>query len=112
MLRRAAFLGAICLLLAPTWIQPNTATADQLINAALKDDAGLHRLEYLCDRIGNRLSGSKALEDAVTWSVEEMSAWAGQRAHHSGEGSALGARAESAEMVEPLAKPLHPGAGR
>ena len=37
------------------------ADADRLIDAALKDDAALNRLEYLCYRIGNRLSGSPAL---------------------------------------------------
>jgi hypothetical protein len=47
-------------------------TANRLIDAALKDDAGLNRLEYLCDRIGNRLSGSKTLDQAIAWSAEEM----------------------------------------
>ena len=37
-------------------------TANKLIDAALADKAGLDRLEYLCYRIGNRLSGSPALE--------------------------------------------------
>jgi hypothetical protein len=32
----------------------------------------LDRLEYLCDRIGNRVSGSPALEKAVTWAAAEM----------------------------------------
>ena len=74
MLRRVALLGAIAALLfaAGTDIDEYRKTADQLINAALKDDAGLNRLQYLCDRIGNRLSGSKALEQAVAWSAEEM----------------------------------------
>ena len=48
------------------------ATADKLIDAALADNAGLARLEYLCYRIGNRLSGSSGLEQAVAWSAEEM----------------------------------------
>jgi hypothetical protein len=46
--------------------------AARLIEAALKDNAGLARLEYLCDRIGHRLSGSPSLERAVKWSAEEM----------------------------------------
>jgi hypothetical protein len=46
--------------------------ARQLIRAAMSDDAGLARLEYLCDRIGNRLSGSASLERAIQWSAEEM----------------------------------------
>jgi hypothetical protein len=81
--------------------------ADRLIDAALKDTAGLNRLEFLCYRIGSRLSGSDALDQAVTWSVAEM-----QRAGlanvrtipvtvpHWVRGS------ESAEMLEPLRKPL------
>jgi carboxypeptidase Q len=109
MLRRAAFLGAISALLLAA--DMDTAEyrkpADQLINAALKDDAGLHRLEYLCDRIGNRLSGSKALEDAVTWSVEEMKrvGLANVRTIPVKVPHWVRGR-ESAEMVEPLAKPL------
>src|ERR1022692_3843912 len=38
------------------------ATAGKLIQAALADTEGYDRLEYLCYRIGNRLSGSPPLE--------------------------------------------------
>src|SRR5580658_3394419 len=48
------------------------ATANKLIDAALADDAGLNRLEYLCYRIGNRLSGSASLDQAIAWGAEEM----------------------------------------
>jgi hypothetical protein len=48
------------------------ATANQIIDAALHDDAGYARLANLCDRIGNRLSGSESLLRAVKWSAEEM----------------------------------------
>jgi hypothetical protein len=47
-------------------------TAQKLIAAALKDDEGLARLQYLCDRIGARLGGSAALGRAVEWSAAEM----------------------------------------
>ena len=47
-------------------------TANKLIDAALADDAGLSRLEYLCYRIGNRVSGSAALDQAISWSSDEM----------------------------------------
>jgi hypothetical protein len=47
-------------------------TAQRIIAAALADDHSTARLEYLCDRIGNRLSGSAALERAVEWSAAEM----------------------------------------
>jgi Iap family predicted aminopeptidase len=49
-----------------------SATADKLIDAALKDDHSLDRLEYLCYRIGNRLSGSNTLNEAIEWSAGEM----------------------------------------
>ena len=87
--------------------EPDRATANKLIDAALADDAGLKRLEYLCYRIGNRLSGSQALDKAIAWSSDEMKA-AGLanvrtipvKVPHWVRGR------ESAEMLEPLAKPL------
>ena len=48
------------------------ATADRLIDAALADTDGYAKLAYLCDRIGNRLSGSESLKRAVKWSEETM----------------------------------------
>ncbi|HWF45727.1 MAG TPA: M20/M25/M40 family metallo-hydrolase [Bryobacteraceae bacterium] len=48
--------------------------ATKLIGAALADEHSLDRLEYLCDRIGNRLSGSPALEKAIAWAEAEMKA--------------------------------------
>jgi hypothetical protein len=46
--------------------------AKQIIETALADDTGYERLVTLCDRIGNRLSGSESLLQAVKWSAEEM----------------------------------------
>jgi hypothetical protein len=48
------------------------ATAAKLIGMAQQDDEGLDRLEYLCDRIGNRVSGSESLNKAIDWAVAEM----------------------------------------
>ena len=48
------------------------ATADRLIDAALADREGYAKLAYLCDRIGNRLSGSESLERAIAWASEQM----------------------------------------
>jgi len=84
------------------------AIADRLIDASLADTEGYQRLEYLCDRIGNRLSGSPALGRAVEWSAEQMRA-AGLsnvriipvKVPHWVRG------AESARIVEPEQKPLH-----
>src|SRR5579863_1650420 len=83
------------------------ATANKLIDAALADDAGLNRLEYLCYRIGNRLSGSASLDQAIAWGAEEMKK-AGLanvrtipvKVPHWVRGREL------AEMLEPLQKPL------
>src|SRR4051794_15891756 len=46
--------------------------AEKLIAAALADTEGLARLQYLCDRIGNRISGSASLERAIEWAASEM----------------------------------------
>lgn len=48
------------------------ADASRLIDAALKDTTGYSRLAAVTDRFGNRLSGSKALEDAIDWILERM----------------------------------------
>jgi len=46
--------------------------ANRLIDAALADRAGMEKLTYLCDRIGNRLSGSPSLTRAIAWAAEQM----------------------------------------
>src|SRR5262249_28615640 len=46
--------------------------ADRLIDAALADSDGYSKLAYLCDRIGNRVSGSESLDGAIKWSEEQM----------------------------------------
>src|SRR5579864_7821786 len=49
-------------------------TAGKLIGAAMVDTAGWSKLEYLTDRIGNRVSGSASLERAIQWGAEQMRA--------------------------------------
>jgi hypothetical protein len=49
-----------------------TEPSQKLIAAALADQEGLQRLQYLCDRIGNRVSGSESLERAIAWAAAEM----------------------------------------
>ncbi len=46
--------------------------ARRIATAALEDGQGYARLAELCDRIGNRLSGSAALGQAVEWSAAQM----------------------------------------
>ena len=48
--------------------------AGRLIGAAMVDTGGYDRLAYLTTRIGNRLSGSSALDRAVAWVAEQMKA--------------------------------------
>ncbi len=84
------------------------ATARKLIQAALADTEGYDRLEYLCYRIGNRLSGSASLEKAIAWSVEQMKAVGlsnvrviPTKVPHWVRG------AESGRILAPLDRPLH-----
>ncbi len=95
---------------------PNNTTisASKLIDASLADQGGMEKLAYLCDRIGNRLSGSPALEKAVAWAAAQMKA--------DGLSNVVTPRVkvphwvrgnESASLLEPVNKPLdHPGPGR
>ncbi len=82
-------------------------TANKLIDAAMADHEGLDRLEYLCYRIGNRLSGSSALDRAIAWGTDEMkkAGLANVRTIPVKVPHWVRGR-ESAEMVEPLRKPL------
>jgi len=81
--------------------------AGRLIDAALADQHGMESLSYLCDRIGNRLSGSAALEHAVTWAAAQMKAdgltnvvTPHVRVPHWVRGN------ESASLIEPVQRPL------
>jgi hypothetical protein len=82
-------------------------TANKLIDAALIDHDGLDQLSYLCDRIGNRLSGSPGLEKAIAWAAAQMKAdglvnvaTPLVKVPHWVRG------AESAVLLEPVARPL------
>jgi hypothetical protein len=82
-------------------------TANKLIDAALIDHDGLDQLSYLCDRIGNRLSGSQGLEKAIAWAAAQMKAdglvnvaTPLVKVPHWVRG------AESAALIEPVAHPL------
>jgi carboxypeptidase Q len=114
MIRRTAALSLFVLTASTVFAQEANlteryrATADKLIQAALADTQGYDRLEYLCYRIGNRLSGSPSLEKAIAWSVEQMKA-AGlsnvrvipAKVPHWVRGT------ESGRILTPLDKPLH-----
>ncbi len=49
-------------------------TTDTLIESAMKSSFAYDRLAYLSDRIGNRLSGSPKLDQAIAWAKREMTA--------------------------------------
>jgi len=49
-----------------------TDVAKRLTDGALADQHSLDRLEFLCDRIGNRISGSPALDQALAFAVDQM----------------------------------------
>ncbi len=83
------------------------AAASKLIGAAMTDTEGLARLEYLCDRIGNRLSGSAALEKAVAWAEQEMKNADLENVRTIPVSVPHWVRGrESLEMIEPLARPI------
>jgi hypothetical protein len=83
------------------------ATAQRLIDAAMRDTDGLARLEYLCDRIGNRLSGSASLERAIEWSAAEMKKAGLQNVQTPPVKVPKWVRGnESLVMLEPIHKPL------
>jgi hypothetical protein len=82
-------------------------TAGKLIDAAMTDNGGMDKLSYLCDRIGNRLSGSPALEKAIAWAAAQMKqdglvnvVTPAVRVPHWVRGN------ESASLIEPVSKPL------
>ena len=63
----------------PTPLPPPTVKIDdyrnaagRIIGAALISKRAYERLAYLTDHIGNRLSGSAALERGIEWAVAEM----------------------------------------
>lgn len=65
-------LSVTMLAAAPQLSETYQNVATRIINAALADRAGYAQLSYLCDRIGNRLSGSESLNQAIQWAVAQM----------------------------------------
>ncbi len=81
--------------------------AQKLIAAALADEEGVARLQYLCDRIGNRVSGSASLERAIEWAAAEMKKAGLENVRTPPVKVPKWIRGnESATMLTPVAKPL------
>jgi carboxypeptidase Q len=56
----------------PAWIEAYREPAARLIGEALASDFAWQRLALLGDTYGHRLSGSRALEEAIEWAAAEM----------------------------------------
>src|SRR5918993_4438429 len=54
------------------WLDPYREPAARLIGAALANASAWDRLAELTDTFGHRLSGSRALEDAIAWALHRM----------------------------------------
>jgi carboxypeptidase Q len=112
-LRTLALAGALTAVVtgtarAQTITDRQRTDANRLIDAALRDSNAYARLAELTDRFGNRISGSKALEDAISWILGRMKTdgFANVRGEpamvpHWVRGE------ESATLVTPRAAPLH-----
>ena len=68
--------------------KPATPIADQyrevaakIIAAADKDDGGWKKLQHLTDHVGNRISGSPALDKATAWAIAAMKADGHENVH-------------------------------
>jgi hypothetical protein len=110
--RLLALTLALALLPAPLVAQApqkaKQAAVDRIVEAALKDEQAYANLEWLCDRIGNRLAGSKGLEKAVAWSLERLKAEGFQNVHPEKVMVPHWERiSERAELLEPLRRPLN-----
>ena len=74
---RSSILAALALAVPLAAQQPSIesryrADADRIIDEALKDSTAWKRLAELTDTFGHRLSGSRALEDAIDWMLAEL----------------------------------------
>src|SRR5262245_53738819 len=89
------------------WINQYREPAARLIGEAMGSTFAWQRLAVLTDTIGNRLSGSPALERAIKWAVEEMKRDGLENVHTERVIVPKWVRgAESAEIVEPVRHPI------
>jgi carboxypeptidase Q len=93
---------------AQTISDKQKSDANRLIDAALRDSTSYDRLSIMTDRFGNRISGSKSLEDAIDWILAQMKT--DGLANVRGEPVMVPhwvRGEESASLVSPRAVPLH-----
>jgi carboxypeptidase Q len=90
----------------PSIAQRYREPVDRIVAAAHADRAAYQKLSHLTDRIGNRLSGSAALDRAIAWAAQAMKD-DGHDVHTEKVMVPHWVRgAESAELVQPIARPL------
>jgi hypothetical protein len=80
---------------------------DKIVAAARADRGAYQKLAYLTDRIGNRLSGSPALDKAIAWAAKTMK----DDGHDVRTEPVMVPHwvrgAESGEITAPITRPLH-----
>src|SRR5262245_3980435 len=87
---------------SPSWIEAYREPAARLIGEAVGSTFAWQRLAVLTDSIGNRVSGSAALDRAIAWAVDEMKRDGLENVHTERVMVPKWVRgAESAEIVEP-----------
>ena len=86
----------------PGWLEPYREPAARLIGEAVGSTFAWDRLAVLTDTIGNRLSGTPALDRAIQWAVAEMNKDGLENVHTERVMVPKWVRgSESAEIVEP-----------
>src|SRR4051812_25662640 len=86
----------------PGWLDPYREPAARLIGEAVSGTFAWDRLAVLTDTIGNRLSGTPALDRAIQWAVAEMNKDGLENVHTERVMVPKWVRGtESAEIVEP-----------
>src|SRR5438552_1692284 len=95
---------------APTgtrWLDAYREPASRLIGEALGSTFAWDRLAVLTDTIGNRLSGTPALDRAIQWAVAEMTRDGLENVHTERVMVPKWVRgSEGAEIVEPVRHPM------
>jgi hypothetical protein len=82
--------------------------SDKLISASLADPEGYANLQYLCDHIGKRVSGSDSLLKAIAWATDLMKQEGFANVHTQAATVPHWVRGEeSGEIVAPVTKKLH-----
>jgi hypothetical protein len=73
---RRALVVSIVVVVIGAWpghtAEDGANVAGRIVGAALVNDGAWHKLAWLSDRVGPRLSGSPQLERAIEWAVQEF----------------------------------------